>query len=141
MAFPNRALVMAPVARDLHTEHADRFIARIPNATDGTNQLWDTLDQDFWQSLADPQLTIWGTLAAIPNAAKKYIVQVIRYDTVAALALSAAWKRLADCGALDFIKTNNGVKLLSSFVAGDRPTEWLPMHEWFGKPGDTLGTP
>jgi hypothetical protein len=141
MAVPNRALIMAPVARSLYAEHPDRCIARIPGATDGTNQVWDTLDQDFWQALGDPQLTGWGTLTAIPNAIKKYVVQVLRYDTVAALIGSAAWKRLADCGALDFIKTNNGVKVLSAFVAGDRPTEWAPMHEWLGKPGDTLGAP
>lgn len=140
MAFPNRAVITAPAARDLYAEHPDHFIARIPGATNGTLQAWDTLDEDFWTSLADPQLTIYGTLAAIPLAVKKYLVRVLRYDD-AACTLNPFYVRAASLGAGDSWKLVAGGTRTGAPQAGDRPSEWVPAHEWFGKAADTLGAP
>lgn len=138
MAFPNRAIVVAPVARDLFAE-SGRPVVRIPGATNGTSQLWDTLDQDYFVDLNDPQLSGYGTVQAIPLAVRKYVLQFATYPTVAALGVGV-WKRWADCTALDFIKTNNGVKAVTTLAGGDRPSEWDLLHRWLGNVAETLGS-
>jgi hypothetical protein len=139
MGFPNRCLITAPVARDLGTEHPNTV--RVPGATNGVLQVWDSLDQDYWVSLVDAALTIYATFNAVPNVIKKYVLQVMRYDT-AAKDVTGVMKRLADCGVNDnFEVTNAGVvsmKKLGTLVAGDRPTEWEPMHRWLGNIAETL---
>lgn len=139
MGFPNRALIEAPVARDLFTE-SGRPVARIPGATNGTVQLWDTLDEDYFVALADPQLVIYGTLQAIPLTRKKYVVQFATYSDALA-TVSTGWKRWIDCTALDFINTVNGVKAVTTLTATDRPTEWDLLHRWLGNIAETLGAP
>lgn len=138
MAFPNRALIEAPAARDLFTE-SWRPVVRIPGATNGTVQLWDTLDEDYFVALADAQLTIYPNLQAIPVTRKKFVVQFMVYTAVAALG-QGVLKRWADCTALDFIKTNNGVKAVTALVTGDVPQEIELMHHWSGNVQETLGT-
>lgn len=140
MSFPNRAIIMAPVARDLFAEHHDHWIAKIPGATNGVNQLWDTLDQDFWTSLNDAQLTIWGTWAAVPLAAKKYCIRALRYDDVGC-TLNPHYVLVADLVTGDYWKLVAGGVRDGAAQAGDRPLEWVPAHEWCGNVDDTLGSP
>lgn len=143
MPYPNRALITAPVARDLFEEFR-RPVVRIPGGTNGVLQLWDTLDEDFFVERADPALTIYPDLPSIPLAIRKYAVQFKCYDS--ALAANApVLKRWVDCTALDFIKVKNGgvpaVKAVTLLVAGDRPQEFELMHQWSGNVADTLGAP
>lgn len=136
MAFPNRALVTAPVARDLSAEHPNTV--RVPGATNGTLQAWDTLDEDYW--LTDGTVTVYPTLATVPLALRRYVVQVLRYDDALA-STNPAWRRLIDCTVADFVKTSNGIKAATTLVAGDRPLEWDLLHRWAGNPAETLGAP
>lgn len=138
----SRCLIVAPLARDLSLEHGDTV--RVPGAATATVQWWDSLAAEYWTALADAALTIYTKLAAIPLALKKHLVRVKRYDDVTA-STGAGWKHLTDCGTLDFITVvNTGVttvKAVTTLIAGDRPVEWVPMHHWFGHPGETLGAP
>lgn len=141
MAFPNRAIIVAPLGRDLSLEVRDTVM--VPGANNGVKQLWDTLDQDAWVAKSDADLSGYGTVQSVPNALKRYLIQVRRYDSVLALEPSARWARFVDCGALDFLRVvNNGVvsvKAASTLVAGDRPTEWDLLHRWLGNIAETLG--
>lgn len=136
MFTPNRALLLAPVARDLRTEFSNIMVAKIDDATNGVLQAWDTLDQNFWTSLADPQIEIYRTLAEIRAnrpALLRFIIKVIRYDNNLCV-LNPFVKTLKDCGAGDWFKTSNGPRRLSTVTAADRPLEWSLIHSWFGEP-------
>ena len=147
----SRAIVTAPVARDLLQEAIDAQVAidivRVPGASNGTLQAWDTLDQGVLTAYAatDPALTVYPTFQSLPLALKKFVIQVYSYNSAAAVAGTRALKRAQDCTAADWIKVTNGgvasVKQASALVAGDRPTEWEPMHSWSGNVLETLGVP
>lgn len=160
MAFPNRALVGAPVARDLYAEHPLRHIARIPGAIVSGWQVWDTLDQDYWSALAatDTDLRVVPSLAALRALPAglgaqlfKLVVQVQRFDDVALTPLSARFKRIADLDATDYwrvirtadgsIVTRNGQPIAGDLrPAGARGTAWEMVHSWAGDIAETLGT-
>lgn len=137
-----RCLLVAPVSRDLAAEFPNRDVVRVPGASTATLQAWDTLNEHYFTALADPGITIYGTLQSIPNAVRRYLVQFQTYDSVLANS-SPTLKRWIDCTALDFIKVrNNGVdstKAVTALIAGDRPREWEPMHRWMGNVHETLG--
>ena len=138
----NRCLLVAAVALDLATLGCGDVV-RVPGGTDGaTFQIWDGLNAVAWAALANPSITIYTDLASIPLQYKKMLGRVKRYDDVTATP-GAAWKRLADCTTLDFVKVTvasvPSVKTASTILATDRPSEWLALHEWAGKVGDTLG--
>lgn len=138
MPYPNRAIIVAPVGRDLSLEVRDTVM--VPGATNGVKQLWDTLDQDAWVAKNDPTLSGYGRMAQVPNAVKRHIIQVRRYDDATCDESTAAWKRFADCEATDFIKLKaGGVKAATALLAGDRPAEWDLLHRWLGNVAETLG--
>lgn len=143
MGFPNRAFIVAPLARDLYAETGVP-VARIPGATNGVSQLWDTLDQDAFVALNDPTLSGYASLQTMPNAVRKYVIQFQTYDS--ALATNpTGMKRWIDCTALDFIAVKNSgipsVKAVTTLVNGDHPQEWDLLHRWAGNVAETLGTP
>src|SRR4051812_34733146 len=105
----SRALITAPIARDLTAEHPEGSIARIPGASNGTLVGYDTLDAAFWLALNDAALTVYTTVQSVPLAVRKYLVRFLTYSDAGA-TLNPTWKRWLDCTALDFIKTNNGIK-------------------------------
>lgn len=140
MPFPNRALLSAPVARDLYAEHPDWSVAIIPALTNGILQGWDTLDEDHWAALADPQITIYPDLNSLPTVLKQRAIRVRCYSNVGATTFRW-YRRPIDIVTGDFWKLAAGGVRNGAPVGGDRPLEWVPIHHWAGNPGDTLGNP
>lgn len=150
MPVPNRALIAAPVARNLHAEHPEHWVAAVPGGIVGPDQLWDTLDQDFWVALNDPQLIICPDLPTLRQRAPsvyEIVVQANRSDS-GTQRVNVAMKRISEMAAADFwqVVTASGTVVRNGLpIAGDiRPagvyrTDWALVHEWAGSPGDTLG--
>lgn len=138
----SRALLVAPVARDLAAEFPAVSVVPVPGATNGVLRAWDTLNETFFVALADAQITVYPTLQSIPNAVRRYLVQFQTYDSAAATS-APAWKRWIDCTAADYIRVRNAgvpsVKAVTTLVAGDRPQEWDVLHRWQGNVEETLG--
>lgn len=126
-----RAIITAPVARNLVTDFPSCNVYPLPGATNGTLQAWSTPDGDDARLAADAQLTIYTTFAAMPAALKKYLVLVRRSDDPAAW-VNDRYVRIADLGATDYVRfwsTLTGTlaapgpltaKLLSAKLASDR---------------------
>jgi hypothetical protein len=141
----SRAIIAAPVDRDLWTEYDGRAW-RIPNATNGVLQAWCTNEREFFAALpvAERQDCTWYTRRAdVPAALRPYLIVVLRVSTRNGDPATATPKQLGLCGTSDFFRVRSStdvisVKLRSEMVAGDRPVDWSPVHRWFGV-ADDLG--
>lgn len=137
----SRAILTAPITRNLRTEFG-RNIVIISGATNGVLQAWDTMDREFYEELADPEIVIYTRRQDVPNAIKGYLIQV-RVLQVNTPFNSGNWeaapyKRFADCGVTDFMRITGGIVKTKPLSAGDRPLDWTTVHDWAGVP-DTLG--
>lgn len=125
-----RAVVTAPVARDLTTESAWKLAdpVFIENGTNGTLQGWFCADSDaaLLAAQGDAAVTVYTSLMTMPTAIRQRLVWVYRSDvptTTLAGAVNPSWKRVWDCGASDyFVVRRAGVLvavLKSQLQAGD----------------------
>jgi hypothetical protein len=131
-----RAIVTASAARNIAAIYAGVALVKIPGATNGVVQAWDTNDANLLIGLGglDADLTFYTDRASIPRALWPYLVQVRRSDSAGG-AVNIAWKRLADCGAGDFFRiVGGGTRTLATLAAGERPLDTRPVHVWAGTP-------
>lgn len=95
-----RGLILAPVAIDVAARFPNLPVVKIPGATDGTRQVWDTLDAERADALG---LRVRTGYEDVPWGLRIFLLQVRRSDSQTANT-NLAWKRLSDCGAGDWIR-------------------------------------
>ena len=138
----SRAILTAPVARNLTAEFR-RNVIKIPDATNGVLQAWDTMDREFYIELADPDITIYTRRQDVPAAIRSYLIMVRVLPSAVVFASiqwdNAPYKRFVECGAADYMRIVGGtVKTRPTFAGGDKPLDWTTVHNWAGVP-DELG--
>ena len=147
-----RAIITAPVARDLASEY--HLAYKIPGATNGVLQAWDTNNREFFAALSVDEradLTAYTRRVDVPAALRPYLIAVLRSDSRTqsinsryiqlASAQSAAYQRPTASGLVnvpgDFFRVRSSVgvvsvKLRNEMVAGDKPVDWFTIHDWLG---------
>lgn len=143
-----RGLIVAPVARDLRATRQAPPVARVPNAATSTQQVWDTVDSEFW--VTDSTLSVVTSLSDLMDlfaALYPLVVGSVRFDD-AACTLNPSGKRLADMTATDFwraVRSDSSVVVRQGVMqVGDSAPYgpygqlWGPIHQWAGFTVDTL---
>lgn len=149
-----RAIIHAPVARNLEAEQSSLAIIKLQGATNGVRQAWCTAEGDKWAALADVDIVVLTKWKDVPLALKKHCALVRRSDTLPPLT-NVSHRLWADLGTTDFVRTwstltgtrlNIGpitVKAASTLLSTDRfhPEDLALAHRWLGVDDSPLGEP
>lgn len=147
-----RAIIVAPIARQLDKDFIELNILKLVRATNGTLQAWSTPDGDDPRLAQDAALTIYTTFSSMPVALKRVLVLVRRSDDPTKW-LNDFYKYIADLDATDYVRTwsrltgvvgNIGpitAKLASTMLTTDRyvRADCQFSQKWFGVSDDSLG--